>query len=96
MLRLTYELTLHKDTSEFARVGFDGMSADGSGFDTFAGTDVSFAFVAFAGVSPYLFGAFDGEAVVVRTGVGDIGADDGVVGTDMDLADASFEASAFY
>lgn len=96
MLRLTYELTLYKGAFEFAGMGFDGMCADGSGFDTFAGTDVGFAFVAFAGVSPYLFGAFDGEAVVVRTGVGDIGADDGVIGTDMNLADASFKASAFY
>lgn len=69
---------------------------DGSGFDAFAGAGVGFAFVAFSAVGTDLFSACDGEAVVVGTGVGNVGADNGVIGADMNLTDASFEVSAFY
>ena len=96
MLGLPDKLALYKGTFKFSGMGFNAMGADGSGLDTFACTGISLAFMGTAVVGTDLLGAFDGEAVVVRTGVGDIGADDDIIGANMNLADASFETSAFY
>lgn len=95
MLGLPDELTLDEFAFELAGVSFDYVAADGSGFDALAGTDVGFALMGTTVVGADLLGTFEGEAVVVGTGVGHISSDNDIVGADMDLADASFEASAF-
>lgn len=93
---MSNELALNEFAFVLAGMSFYCMSADGAGFDTLAGTNVGFVFMGAAVVGTDLFGAFYGETVVMRAGVWNIGANDGVIGTNMNLADASFEASAFY
>lgn len=91
------EFALDEFTFVFAGVGLDYMGTNFCSFDSFAGTGgVGFAPVAFSVVGADLFGAFDGEAIIVRAGIGNIGTNNGVIGANVDLADASFEASAFY
>ena len=78
-------------------MSIDGMYADGSGFDTLAGTgDIGFSFVSTTLVAAYLLCAFDCATIVVNTCVGHICTDYCVVSTYVYFADASFEASAFY
>lgn len=96
MLGLTYKLALYKGSFKLALMAFDNMSTDGSGFDSFSGTDVGFAFVSPTLVGTDLFRAFDYSPLIVDTCVRNVGAYDCVICPNVYFADASFEASAFY
>lgn len=96
VLGLADKLTLDKGALIVTMVPFDSVSTDGSGFNAFAGASgMSFTLMGAAVVGADGFGASESAAVVVGAGVGDVGADDGVVGTNVNGVDAFFEASAF-
>ena len=72
------------------------MLANGGGLDALTETGVGFAFVGTTSVGTDLLGALDRSSIVVDASVGYVSANDGIVGPNVYVADASFEASAFY